>query len=131
MAELDSIVIVGGGQAGARAAQAMRDNGYRGRLVMIAEERHPPYQRPPLSKAALTGDDDFAHVRIHEPGYYAEAGIELVHDPVVAIDRPRRSVRLGEGATFAYDRLLIATGARVRTLDLPGVHKAGVYYLRT
>ena len=132
MADLDRVVIIGGGQAGARAAQAMRDAGFSGRLVIVAEERRPPYQRPPLSKSALTADDDFAHVRIHEPDYYVTAEIEVVYgNPAVDLDRRQRSVRLADGAVFGYDRLLFATGARVRRLDVPGADKAGVQYLRT
>lgn len=132
MTDLGKVVIIGGGQAGARAAQAMRGGGYNGRIMLVAQEPHPPYQRPPLSKAALTGDDAFERVRIHAEDYYSKAAIELISgNPATAIDRQQRTVHLADGQALVYDRLLIATGSRVRRIAVPGAEKRGVLYLRT
>ena len=132
MSDIESVVIIGGGQAGGRAAQAMRGGGYSGRLVIVAGEAYPPYQRPPLSKTVLTAGEGIERVRVHGEDYYAKTAIELVSDdPATMINRAARSVRLTCGETLRYDRLLIATGALVRRIAVPGAEKDGVLYLRT
>jgi 3-phenylpropionate/trans-cinnamate dioxygenase ferredoxin reductase subunit len=125
-------VIIGGGQAGGRAAEAMRAAGFDGRIVILAGEPRRPYERPPLSKQVLTGEapDDAAFLR--EPGYYADHGIEVrTGAEAVAIDRREKAVALADGTTLGYDKLLLATGSRVKRLPLPGGDLAGVHYLRT
>lgn len=131
MSGSDIIVIAGAAQAGGRAAQAMRGAGYEGRILLIGEERWLPYERPPLSKALITEGEGHEAVRLHEPDYYESHRIEtLLGAPVERIDATGRTVRV-DGADIAYDRLLLATGARVRRLPAPGADLPGVRYLRT
>ncbi|MER6612361.1 NAD(P)/FAD-dependent oxidoreductase [Streptomyces xantholiticus] len=126
-----TFVIVGGGLAGAKAAETLRAEGFTGRVILIGDERDHPYERPPLSKAFLTGKDERDSVFVHEPGWYAQADIELhLGQTVVSIDRETRSVRLGDGTVVHYDKLLLATGAEPRRLDIPGTGLAGVHHLR-
>ncbi|WP_116211685.1 NAD(P)/FAD-dependent oxidoreductase [Streptomyces olivoreticuli] len=126
-----TFVIVGGGLAGAKAAETLRSEGFTGRVILICDERDHPYERPPLSKGYLTGQDDRDSVFVHEPAWYAQADIELhLGQPAVHLDRENRSVRLGDGTRIHYDRLLLATGAEPRRLDIPGTGLAGVHHLR-
>ncbi|MFF8847373.1 NAD(P)/FAD-dependent oxidoreductase [Streptomyces sp. NPDC015127] len=126
-----TFVIVGGGLAGAKAAETLRAEGFTGRVILIGDERDHPYERPPLSKGFLTGKEERDSVFVHEPGWYAQADVELhLGQPVVAIDRAAKSVRLGDGAVIHYDKLLLATGAEPRRLDIPGTGLAGVHHLR-
>ena len=126
-----TFVIVGGGLAGAKAAEALRAEGFTGRVILISDERDHPYERPPLSKGYLLGKDDRDSVFVHEPAWYAQNDIELhLGQTVTAIDRAAHTVRLGDGTVIAYDKLLLATGAEPRRLDLPGTGLAGVHHLR-
>ncbi|MGW1077051.1 NAD(P)/FAD-dependent oxidoreductase [Streptomyces sp. NPDC002537] len=126
-----TFVIVGGGLAGAKAAETLRSEGFTGRVILICDERDHPYERPPLSKGYLTGQDDRDSVFVHEPAWYAQADIELhLGQPAVHLDRAAKSVRLGDGTRVHYDRLLLATGAEPRRLDIPGTGLAGVHHLR-
>ncbi|EFH31639.1 ferredoxin reductase [Streptomyces pristinaespiralis ATCC 25486] len=126
-----TFVIVGGGLAGAKAAETLRAEGFTGRVILIGDERDHPYERPPLSKAYLTGKDERDSVFVHEPAWYARADIELhLGQTVVSIDRESRSVRLGDGTVVHYDKLLLATGAEPRRLEIPGTGLAGVHHLR-
>lgn len=132
MATPETFVVVGGGQAAGRAVEAMRGAGFEGRIVLVGAETFPPYERPPLSKRLLI--DDAAPIEgcaLFEPAFYERERIELrLGVAAVAIDPAARRLRLADGATLAYDKLLIATGARVRRLDLPGADLDGVLYLR-
>ncbi|MFF4216473.1 NAD(P)/FAD-dependent oxidoreductase [Streptomyces nondiastaticus] len=126
-----TFVIVGGGLAGAKAAETLRAEGFTGRVILICDEREHPYERPPLSKGYLTGKEDRDSVFVHEPAWYAQADIELhLGQPAVHLDRVARSVRLGDGTRVHYDKLLLATGAEPRRLDIPGTGLAGVHHLR-
>ncbi|THC54183.1 FAD-dependent oxidoreductase [Streptomyces sp. A1499] len=126
-----TFVIVGGGLAGAKAAETLRSEGFTGRVILVGDERDRPYERPPLSKGYLLGKEERDSVFVHEPGWYAQADVELhLGQPVVAIDREARSVRLGDGTVIHYDKLLLATGAEPRRLDVPGTDLAGVHHLR-
>ncbi|MGW0531849.1 NAD(P)/FAD-dependent oxidoreductase [Streptomyces sp. NPDC003032] len=126
-----TFVIVGGGLAGAKAAETLRSEGFTGRVILVGDERDHPYERPPLSKGYLLGKEERDSVFVHEPGWYAQADVELhLGQPVVAIDREARSVRLGDGTVVHYDKLLLATGAEPRRLDIPGTGLAGVHHLR-
>ncbi|MET9434317.1 FAD-dependent oxidoreductase [Streptomyces sp. NPDC006551] len=126
-----TFVIVGGGLAGAKAAETLRDEGFNGRVILIGDERDHPYERPPLSKGYLTGKEERDTVFVHEPAWYARNDIELhLGQPVTAVDREARTVRLGDGTVIRYDRLLLATGAEPRRLDIPGTGLAGVHHLR-
>ena len=125
------VVIIGAGQAGLQAAASARDEGYAGKIVLIGEEPFAPYQRPPLSKAYLKGEMDEEGLELRGADFYAEAGVELrTGVRATAIDRAARTVALSDGAAVAYDKLVLATGARNRPLNVPGADLAGVMFLR-
>ncbi len=131
MGEIGTIVVIGAGQAGYWATRTLRDKGFEGRVVLIGEETHPPYERPPLSKAVLAGSESIESTYFATEEKLAEVGIELLKNrTVTSIDRDNRTVTLNSGDTVAYDRLMIATGTRVRTLQLPGSNEAPIHYLR-
>ncbi len=124
------MVIVGAGEAGARAAAALREKGFAGAVTLVGEEPHRPYERPPLSKAAMVSEEEPGPTMILDAARGEALGI--VHRPnarVTAIDRAEHSLKLADGRTLSYERLLIATGARARRLTLPGGEHA--HYLRT
>ncbi|MFJ4198608.1 NAD(P)/FAD-dependent oxidoreductase [Streptomyces sviceus] len=127
-----TFVIVGGGLAGAKAAETLRTEGFTGRVILICDERDHPYERPPLSKGYLLGKEERDSVFVHEPAWYAQNDIELhLGETVDAIDRTAKTVRFGEdGTAVRYDKLLLATGAEPRRLDIPGTDLAGVHHLR-
>ncbi|MET7610045.1 FAD-dependent oxidoreductase [Streptomyces seoulensis] len=127
-----TFVIVGGGLAGAKAAETLRAEGFTGRVILICDELDHPYERPPLSKGHLLGKDERDSVFVHEPAWYARNDIELhLGQTVDAIDRAARTVRLGDdGTLIRYDKLLLVTGAEPRRLDVPGTDLAGVHHLR-
>ena len=119
------IVIVGAGEAGTRAAIALRDNGWRGPLILIGQERHVPYERPPLSKAALTSDDEPQPPAIADAHRLADLGIErLAGVTVTGLDRAEHRLKSRERGEIPYERLLLATGARARPLAVPGGENA-------
>ena len=126
-----TLTIVGASLAGAKAAEAAREAGYDGRVVLIGDEAAAPYERPPLSKAVLRGEAEPASTRVHPGGYYDEHDIELVTDRVVAIDTSARRVALSDGDTLAFDAAILATGAEPRRLAVPGAELDGVRYLRS
>lgn len=126
-----TFVIIGGGLAGAKAAETLRTEGSAGRVILIGDERDHPYERPPLSKGYLSGKDERDTVYVHETAWYAQADIELhLGQTVVSIDRDVKVVRLGDDTAIHYDKLLLATGAEPRRLDVPGTGLAGVHHLR-
>ena len=132
MAPKRTFVIAGAGQAGGRAAEAMRRAGFDGRIVMVGEERHVPYERPPLSKELLTTEESFEKTYLNPAAFYAEQSIELrLGAQAEGIDAKAHRLVLGDGEALAYDKLLLTTGARVRKLDLPGAELGGVLYLRS
>ncbi|MFH8519790.1 NAD(P)/FAD-dependent oxidoreductase [Streptomyces gelaticus] len=126
-----TFVIVGGGLAGAKAAETLRAEGFSGRVILLGDERDHPYERPPLSKGYLSGKEDRDSVFVHETAWYAGADIELhLGQPVTSLDREARAVTLGDGTVVHYDKLLLATGAEPRRLAVPGTELAGVHHLR-
>ncbi len=128
----ETFVIVGAGLAGAKAAESLRAWQFTGRVVLIGGEPLRPYERPPLSKGYLRGRGSFDDTAVHHPGYYAEHGIELLTGTTVtALDVRRRQVTVEPGGVVTYDRLLLATGAQPRPLDIPGGDLDGVLTLRT
>lgn len=132
MDEIQSIVIVGAGQAGAVAAASLRQLGYRGGLTLVGQEAHPPYERPPLSKTVLQGTATHAEAAVHPAGFYAENDIALLTETAVAaLDPAARTVRLADGRTLPYDRCLLATGGHARELPALPRGRAGVHYIRT
>ncbi|QKW06349.1 FAD-dependent oxidoreductase [Streptomyces sp. NA04227] len=124
-------LVVGGGLAGAKAAETLRTEGFKGRVILVGDERDHPYERPPLSKGYLLGKDDRDSTFVHDLHWYAQHDIELhLGQTVVAIDRAAHTVRFGDGTLIRYDKLLLATGAEPRRLDIPGTGLAGVHHLR-
>jgi 3-phenylpropionate/trans-cinnamate dioxygenase ferredoxin reductase subunit len=132
MTGTSTFVIVGGGLAAAKAAEALRANDFDGQIVLIAEETHLPYERPPLSKEFLAGKKSLADFTVHDSAWYSDSSIDLRLGTVVtAIDRSARLVKLADGSTVHFDKLLLATGSRPRRPPIPGSDAAGVHYLRT
>src|SRR5450631_4433465 len=114
-------VIIGAGQAGGYAAMALREAGFTGRILLIGDEPHRPYDRPPLSKAMLTEEPVPPVAHFHDAAKLAERDITLRLDTTVtAIDTTARRLTLRNGAAEPYDRLLLATGGRARHLPIPG-----------
>jgi 3-phenylpropionate/trans-cinnamate dioxygenase ferredoxin reductase subunit len=128
----DTFVIVGASLAGAKAAEVLRLEGFGGRIVLIGEEPQRPYERPPLSKEYLRGEDGPDKAYVHDQGFYANHEIELrTSARVVAIDPTDAQVVLDDSTSLRYDRLLLATGAVPRRVPIPGSDLPGVHYLRT
>jgi 3-phenylpropionate/trans-cinnamate dioxygenase ferredoxin reductase subunit len=126
------IVIAGAGHAGGSAAAMLRQLGWQGAITLIGEEPIPPYQRPPLSKAWLTGEATAESLALRPAKFYPDATIDLrLNTSVTGIDRTAKTVTLSDGATLAYDCLILALGARARRLSLPGAGLDGVLELRS
>jgi 3-phenylpropionate/trans-cinnamate dioxygenase ferredoxin reductase subunit len=126
------VVIVGAGQAGAQVAISLRQLGLAGDIVLLGDEPHPPYQRPPLSKALLTGEMEVERTYIRQPAWYEKHVIELrLRTRAERIERARRRLLLAAGEQLPYNFLVLCTGTRARRLGLPGEQLAGVFYLRT
>src|SRR3954463_15451953 len=127
MPERETHVIVGAALAGAKTAEALRDEGFEGRGVLIGSEDELPYERPPLSREYLRGETPREKTRVHDEGFYESHDIELrTGTTVERIDTDARQVELGGGERIGYDALLLATGAEPRRLDTPD----DVLYLR-
>ncbi len=126
------IIIAGAGHAGGSAAALLRQLGWTGGIVLVGDEALPPYQRPPLSKAWLSGEADAESLALRPAAFYPSAEIDLrLGTRVTTIDRAGWSVRLSTGETLGYDHLILALGARARRIPLPGLDLAGVLELRT
>jgi 3-phenylpropionate/trans-cinnamate dioxygenase ferredoxin reductase subunit len=131
MPDTPTHVIVGAGMAGAKSAEALREEGFDGRIVLIGDEPEQPYERPPLSKDYLRGESPRENTHVHPEGFYAASGIELRTASVVErIDAGEEAVELSGGERVGYDRLLLATGAEPRRLPVPGADLEGIHYLR-
>ena len=116
------MLIIGGGMAGGTAAEALRDEGFDGDITVVAAEPHPPYQRPPLSKGYLGGEEGLDAVHLHPSEWYAERGIRLITGVAAAsLDSGGHTVELADGAALRYDAVLLATGAQPRMLPLPAI----------
>jgi 3-phenylpropionate/trans-cinnamate dioxygenase ferredoxin reductase subunit len=126
-----TLVIAGASLAGAKAAEAARASGFDGRIVLVGPERELPYERPPLSKAVLRGEEPPESTRVHDDGYYAANDIELLTGRTVeALDLGSGRVTLDGGEHVPFSAVVLATGAEPRRLDIPGADLAGVHYLR-
>ena len=132
MSDPRSFVIIGASQAGGWIAQTLRNEGFDGRVVLIGEEKYLPYERPPLSKAALLGESELDSTYFWPQENYDKQNIETILGvKATAIDREKRHVSLDNGEIIAFDRLAITTGARARELPVEGTDLEGVFYLRT
>jgi 3-phenylpropionate/trans-cinnamate dioxygenase ferredoxin reductase subunit len=130
--QAQTIAIVGASLTGAKAAQELRDQGFDGRVVLIGDEHELPYERPPLTKDYLRDEQPRDKTRVHEEGFYDQHDIELLTGVTVTAIKPSEQRILVDGdKEFRYDRLLIATGAEPRKVDLAGADLDGVHYLRT
>jgi 3-phenylpropionate/trans-cinnamate dioxygenase ferredoxin reductase component len=128
----ERVVIIGGGLAGAKAAEHLREAGFTGSVRIVAGEAHIPYIRPPLSKEYLNRSAGRETVFVHEPGWYDERRIVVTEGVrATAIDPAAHTADLDSGETVQWDRLLLATGASPRRLRIPGAEAEGVLYLRT
>src|SRR5919201_6216831 len=126
-----TFVIVGASLAGAKAAETLRSEGFDGRVALLGSESERPYERPPLSKDYLRGEAGREKVYVHEDGFYEENEIELrLRTSIAAIDAAAQEAVFESGERLGYDRLLLATGATPRKLEVPGHHLEGIHYLR-
>lgn len=124
-------LIIGASHAGAQTAVSLRQAGYEGRITLLGEETVPPYHRPPLSKDYLSGQREEADILLRPAESYAASDIELrLGVRAGAIDRSEKTVQTTDGDHIAYDQLVLATGARIRTLPIPGADLDHVHYLR-
>lgn len=126
------IVIIGAGHAGGTAAALLHQHGWTGSITLVGVESRAPYQRPPLSKGLMLGKTQPEELALRPEGFYAQRQIDLVTSRrATRIHRGARTVLLDNGDSLPYDHLIIATGARLRVLDVSGSHLQGVMSLRT
>jgi len=126
------VVIIGAGHAGGRAAERLRHYGYDKKITLIGREAPAPYERPPLSKGVLLQPDSEAEISLLENDWYEQNNIELLTDTTVEkIDLDARYVRRSECADLPFQKLIIATGGRVRRINVPGADLENVFFLRT
>ncbi|HET9894243.1 MAG TPA: FAD-dependent oxidoreductase [Streptosporangiaceae bacterium] len=131
MANDDTFVIVGASLAGANAAQALREEGFDGQVVLIGDEHELPYERPPLSKDYLMGKAGKEKLYAQSAQWYADHNVDLrLGQRATGIDRGAQEVALADGTKVAYSKLLLTTGSSPRELTIPGADAAGVHYLR-
>lgn len=132
MSSDQTYVIIGAGQAGGWCAKTLRDEGFEGRVIIIGDENFAPHERPPLSKDVLLGDAERESCLLWPPGTLEDANIEMrLGERVADIDPDNHTLTLADGDTVAWNKLLIATGGRARSLDVDGVDLDGVFTLRT
>ena len=132
MPQTDQFVIVGGGLAGAKTAEALREQGFDGELTVVSAERHLPYERPPLSKDYLAGKAERSDFEVHDADWYPEHNIALLlGTTATTLDPAAHTVALSDGSTLSFTKLALATGSEPRVLPLPGLDASGVHYLRT
>jgi len=125
------LVIIGGGLAGGNAAATLREEGFRGPVVLISPEPGVPFGRPPLSKTYLRSEEDLDGWYVRPPGWYDANEVELRSEAVVAVDPAAHTVTLSSGDELGYQKVLIATGGRNRRLGIPGADLPGIHYLRS
>ena len=129
---MPTTAIVGAGHAAGQLAASLRQEGYDGEIVIIGDELHVPYQRPPLSKAYLAGDQGLEKVYLRPAKFYEDKNIDLrLGETVTAIDLDAQTLSTDEGASLAWDDLVFATGGRPRKLNIDGSDLTGIHYLRS
>lgn len=128
----NSVVIAGAGHAAGQVVATLRQKNYPGKIVLLGEEPYLPYQRPPLSKKFLAGELPADRLHFKPDSFYADPQIEVHLDTRVdAIDCKARTVTTAAGRMYAYDKLVLALGSRVRKIPVDGSDLPGVHYLRT
>ena len=129
---MSGVVIIGAGHAAGQAAASLRQAKYDGDITIVGDEAHIPYQRPPLSKAYLKGEQTADKVYLRADSFYADRDITMkLSTTATAIDTAAKTVALSTGETLSYDHLLISTGSRPRKLSIEGSDLPGIHYLRT
>ena len=131
MTALERAVILGAGLAGGNAAATLRDEGFRGRVVLVGDEETPPFGRPPLSKGYLRGDEMLDGWLVRPAEWYAANDVETVAGRALRIDVDAATVHLDGGVAIGYDLLAVCTGGRPRRPAIPGAQLEGVHVLRT
>src|SRR6516164_1236849 len=124
------MVIIGDGLAGGNAAATLREEGFRGPVVLIRREPGVPFGRPPLSKTFLRSEEGLDDWYVRPAGWYADHDVELRDGTAVAVDPAAHTVTLSSGDELGYQKVLIATGGRNRRLGIPGADLPGLHYLR-
>lgn len=127
-----AIVIAGAGHAAGQAAASLRQEGYADEIIIVGDEPYIPYQRPPLSKQYLSGEQGIERVYLRPEKFYADKNITVkTNTRVTSIDTRAHNISTDAGETIPYEKLLIATGGRPRKLSIPGSDQRGIHYLRT
>ena len=125
-------IIVGSGLAGVSAIDGIRERDKNGGILLVGAEKHLPYDRPPLSKKLWFGQKRVEEIFLHDEGYYNRNDVILASGiSVTSIDARKKSITTNSGNTYYYEKLLLATGGRPRTMNLPGGDLEGIFYFRT
>jgi 3-phenylpropionate/trans-cinnamate dioxygenase ferredoxin reductase subunit len=128
----ERLIVIGGGQAAVQAIQSLRQGGFAGSIVLVGEEAHLPYQRPPLSKKYLAGALERERLHLRPESFYATRDVEVrLGVRAEELDVIAGRVRLADGQSLAFDRVLLAMGSRPRRMTVPGADLPGVHYVRT
>ena len=128
---MPTFVVIGGGHAAGQAVASLRQEGFEGEIVVIGDEPFLPYQRPPLSKQYLSGEQGLDRVYLRPEKFYEERNITLkLGVRVESLDCGAHTVVTSTGETISYDKALLCTGSRPRLLNAPGIDLAGIHYLR-
>ena len=128
---MEELVVIGGGQAAIQCIASLRKEGYSGSITLVGEENHLPYQRPPLSKGFLSGATESDRLYLKKIEFFQENSIQLnLGITADRIDRDNCIVHLSDNKSIGYDKLVLATGSRVRKLKFPGSDLEGINYLR-
>ncbi|GAA0433979.1 FAD-dependent oxidoreductase [Lentibacillus halophilus] len=129
--DMKTTVIVGAGIAGVHAAENLRKEGDQGRIILMDSDQQMPYDRPPLSKKLMTGETDDTSILLRDPSVYDELDIDLkLGVEVTDIDPERKTINTKDGSSYEWDKLILATGSKLRTLSIEGDDLQGIFYLR-
>lgn len=127
----ETFVVIGAGHAGGQAVATLRSKGFEGNIVLFGDESYVPYERPPLSKGLLAGEIEAERTFLKKPDWYADKNVDLrLSTRIARIERSSKSVVTETGESVAYDKLLLATGARVRKINIPGADLGNIFYVR-
>ena len=129
---VDTIVIAGAGHGAGQVVATLKQKKFAGRIILIGDEAHLPYQRPPLSKKFLSGDLDAERLHFKPASFYDDPQIDVhLNTSIESVDRAGKRAIASDGTEFAYDKLVLALGSRVRKIEVPGHDLPGVHYLRS